>query len=80
MIMQMRPLFGEEEKKAICDYMDEDGFITEFKRTERFEEMIAHYTGTKHCIVPNYTVVATPIKARNKLNILKLEQQLYDKN
>ena len=31
-------------------------------------------------IVPNYTMVATPIKARNKLNILKLEQQLYDKN
>ena len=31
-IMQMRPLFGEEEKKAIFEYMDEDGFITEFKR------------------------------------------------
>lgn len=35
-IMQMRPLFGEEEKKALCEYMDEDGFITEFKRTEKF--------------------------------------------
>ena len=40
-IMQMRPLFEEEEKRAVCQYMDEDGFITEFKRTEQFERMIA---------------------------------------
>ena len=52
-IMQMRPLFGAEEKKAICDYMDEDGFITEFQRTEQFESMIAEYTGAKHCVVVN---------------------------
>ena len=52
-IMQMRPLFGEEEKKAICDYMEEDGFITEFKRTDMFEKMIAEYTGAKHCVVVN---------------------------
>ena len=53
-IMQMRPLFGEEEKRAVCEYMDrEDGFLTEFKRTERFEQMIADYTGAKHCIVVN---------------------------
>ena len=52
-IMQMRPWFGAEEKKAVCDYMDEDGFITEFKRTEQFEQMIAAYTGAKHCVVVN---------------------------
>lgn len=52
-IMQMRPWFGKEEKKAICDYMDEDGFITEFQRTEKFEKMIASYTGAKHCVVVN---------------------------
>ena len=63
MIMQMRPLFGEEEKKAICDYMDEDGFITEFKRTERFEEMIAHYTGAKHCIVVNNGTISLTLAA-----------------
>jgi perosamine synthetase len=45
--------FGKEEKDAICKYMDEDGFMTEFKRTERFEQMIADYTGAKHCIVVN---------------------------
>ena len=62
-IMQMRPLFGEEEKKAICDYMDEDGFITEFKRTAQFEQMIAEYTGTKHCIVVNNGTISLTLAA-----------------
>ena len=52
-IMQMQPWFGDEEKKAINDYLDENGFMTEFKRTEKFEQMIAAYTGSKHCIVVN---------------------------
>jgi len=62
-IMQMRPWFGDEEKKAVCDYMDEDGFITEFKRTEIFEEMIAEYTGAKNCIVVNNGTVSLTIAA-----------------
>lgn len=57
-IMQMRPLFESEEKQAICEYMDEDGFITEFKNTEKFEQMIASYTGSKHCIVVNNGTVS----------------------
>ena len=51
--MQMKPFFGKEEKKAITDYMDEGGFLTEFTRTKKFEEMIAEFTGAKHCIVVN---------------------------
>ena len=39
-IMQMRPWFGDEEKQALCEYMDEGGFITEFKRTGNFEQML----------------------------------------
>jgi perosamine synthetase len=62
-IMQMRPLFGEEEKKAICEYMDEDGFITEFKRTELFEKMIAEFTGAKHCIVVNNGTISLTLAA-----------------
>lgn len=62
-IMQMRPWFGEEEKKAICDYMDEDGFITEFKRTEQFEKMIAEYTGAKHCVVVNNGTISLTLAA-----------------
>lgn len=62
-IMQMRPWFAEEEKKAVCEYMDEDGFITEFKRTEQFENMIAEYTGAKHCIVVNNGTVSLTLAA-----------------
>jgi perosamine synthetase len=62
-IMQMRPLFGEEEKRAICEYMDEDGFITEFQRTEKFEQMIADYTGSKHCIVVNNGTISLTLAA-----------------
>ncbi len=61
--MQMRPLFGEEEKQAICEYMDEDGFITEFKRTERFEMMISDYTNSKHCIVVNNGTIGLTLAA-----------------
>jgi perosamine synthetase len=61
--MQMRPLFGEEEKRAICQYMDEDGFITEFKRTEKFEQMIAKYTGAKHCVVVNNGTISLTLAA-----------------
>lgn len=62
-IMQMRPLFGDEEKKAICDYMDEDGFITEFRRTEEFEGMIAKFTGARHCVVVNNGTVSLSLAA-----------------
>ena len=62
-IMQMRPWFGEEEKKAVCEYMDEDGFITEFKRTEQFENLLAEYTGAKHCIVVNNGTISLTLGA-----------------
>src|SRR3990167_7057664 len=62
-IDQMRPLFGEEEKKAICDYMDEAGFITEFKRTTLFEQMIAEFTGAKHCVVVNNGTISLTLAA-----------------
>ena len=62
-IMQMRPLFGEEEKRAICSYMDEDGFLTEYKHTEEFENKIAEFTGAKHCIVVNNGTVSLTLAA-----------------
>ena len=61
--MQMRPWFGAEEKKAISEYMDEDGFLTEFKRTEDFENMIADYTKSKHCIVVNNGTISLTLAA-----------------
>jgi perosamine synthetase len=62
-IMQMQPYFGEEEKRAVCEYMDEGGFITEFKRTERFEQMIAEFTGAKHCVVVNNGTISLTLAA-----------------
>lgn len=62
-IMQMQPWFGEEEKKSIISYLDENGFMTEFKRTEIFEKMIADYTGSKHCIVVNNGTISLTLAA-----------------
>lgn len=62
-IMQMRPLFGDEEKRAITAYMEEDGFLTEFKRTEQFESMIANFTGARHCVVVNNGTISLTLAA-----------------
>lgn len=50
-INQMEPVFGRQEKKAIMKYMDSDGWLTEHKKTRQLEQMIADYTGAKHCSV-----------------------------
>ena len=39
--------FEKEEKTALSEYMDEGGFLTEFKKTKIFEEMIAKFSGIK---------------------------------
>ena len=62
-IPQMEPWFGIEEKTSMCEYMDEGGWITEFKRTSKFEEMIAGYTGAKHCIVTNNGTISLTLAA-----------------
>ncbi len=62
-IMQMQPWFGDEEKKSIISYLDENGFMTEFKRTTEFENMIAQYTGAKHCIVVNNGTISLTLAA-----------------
>jgi len=62
-IMQMRPWFGAEEKQALMEYMDEDGFLTEFKKTEAFEQSIANYTGAKHCVVVNNGTISLTLAA-----------------
>lgn len=59
----MEPWFGEEEKRSICEYLDEGGWMTEFKRTAEFERLIAQYTGTKHCIVVNNGTVSLTLAA-----------------
>ena len=50
-INQIEPVFGEEEKRAVADYMDSGGWITEFTKTRELESMIARGVGSKHCSV-----------------------------
>lgn len=62
-IPQMQPLFGAEEKAALNAYMDEGGFLTEFRRTEQFETMIAEFTGANHCVVVNNGTISLTLAA-----------------
>lgn len=62
-ISQMEPWFGAEEKKAVCQYLEEGGWITEFKKTAEFEKMIAEYTGAKDCIAVNNGTVSLTLAA-----------------
>lgn len=59
----MEPWFGSEEKEALNQYMDEGGWLTEFKRTAEFEHLIAEYTGAKHCIVVNNGTISLTLAA-----------------
>jgi perosamine synthetase len=56
----MEPWFDEKEADALYNYMKGGGWVTEFKKTREFEEMIAKYVGAKHCsVVANGTVSLT---------------------
>ena len=62
-IPQMEPWFGSEEKEALSRYMDEGGWLTEFKHTAEFEHRLAEYTGAKHCIVVNNGTISLTLMA-----------------
>ncbi|MDO8424411.1 MAG: DegT/DnrJ/EryC1/StrS family aminotransferase [bacterium] len=56
-INQYEPKYGKEEIKAVLDYMNSGGWLTEFKKTREFEEMIREFTGSGYCsVVANGTV------------------------
>lgn len=56
-IGQMEPFLGIEERRAVNRYLKSGGWLTEFKETEHFENMLAGYTGAKHvCVVANGSV------------------------
>ena len=53
----MEPWYGKEEKEAILEYLDSEGWLMEFKKTEEFEKEICGFTGAKYCsVLPNGTV------------------------
>ena len=53
----VEPLIGKEEKKAMAEYLDSGGWLTEFEKTKEFERRIAEYVGSKYAaVVTNGTV------------------------
>ncbi|OGG38372.1 aminotransferase [Candidatus Jorgensenbacteria bacterium RIFCSPHIGHO2_02_FULL_45_20] len=53
-ILQMEPWFDEKEARAVFDYMDSGGWVTEFSRTREFEESVKRYVGSRYsAAVPN---------------------------
>ena len=50
-IPQMEPWFDEAETRAVTAYMQSGGWITEFKKTEEFEKVIAAFTGASYCVM-----------------------------
>ena len=62
-IFQMEPWFGIEEKEALNKYLEEGGWLTEFKKTLQFEQMICDYTKAKFCIVVNNGTISLTLMA-----------------
>jgi perosamine synthetase len=51
-IVQSRPSFGPEETQALSEYMTSgEPFITEFKETQKLENMICEFLGVKYCVM-----------------------------
>ena len=56
-INYMQPSFDESEIKAVTDYMNSGGWITEFIKTREFEESIRMFTNAEYCsVMSNGTV------------------------
>lgn len=60
-IPQMEPWFDEKEAEALHDYMLSGGWVTEFQKTEAFEEELKNFTNASHCIVTNNGTVSLSI-------------------
>lgn len=60
-INQMEPWFDENETNHLSEYMLAGGWVTEFKKTRKFEQMIADYTGSKFCSVVNNGTISLSI-------------------
>lgn len=51
MIPQMEPVFGEEEAKAVYDYMREGGWLTEYRYTDYLERLLSAYLDVEHVVM-----------------------------
>jgi perosamine synthetase len=50
-IMQHRPTFDKKEADACYQYMMEDNFVTEYKKTQELENIISTYLKCKYCFM-----------------------------
>ncbi len=57
-IGQMEPWIGEEERLAVDAYLASGGWLTEFKKTQELEGMLASYVGAKHCVITHSGTIA----------------------
>ncbi|MCH1547890.1 MAG: DegT/DnrJ/EryC1/StrS family aminotransferase [Flavobacteriaceae bacterium] len=62
-INQMEPWFDHQEQEALNKYMGEGGWVTEFKKTFEFQDLIKEFTGAKHCFVVNNGTISLTIMA-----------------
>tara|TARA_R110001592_G_scaffold312983_4_gene588407 strand:+ start:889 stop:1959 length:1071 start_codon:yes stop_codon:yes gene_type:complete len=59
----MEPWFDNQEQEALNTYMSEGGWVTEFKKTFEFQDLIKEFTGAKHCFVVNNGTISLTIMA-----------------
>jgi len=57
-INQMEPWIGDEERQSIMEYLDSGGWLTEFRKTREFEQMIGDYVGSKFVSAVNNGTVS----------------------
>jgi len=57
-IHQVEPYIAEPEIKAMNDYLRSGGWLTEFRKTEEFERMLADFLGVKYAVVVTSGTVA----------------------
>jgi perosamine synthetase len=62
-INQMEPWFDSQEQEALNKYMGEGGWVTEFKKTFEFQDLIKKFTGAKHCFVVNNGTISLSLMA-----------------
>jgi len=62
-INQMEPWFDNQEQEALNNYMGNGGWVTEFKKTFEFQDLIKEFTGAKHCFIVNNGTISLTIMA-----------------
>tara|TARA_B110001450_G_scaffold20551_1_gene18702 strand:- start:2883 stop:3971 length:1089 start_codon:yes stop_codon:yes gene_type:complete len=62
-INQMEPWFDYQEQEALNKYMGEGGWVTEFKKTFEFQNLLKKFTGAKHCFIVNNGTISLSLMA-----------------